>query len=71
MRPETFEMENATNNKKITPEVYIEFLSRTIGVSREEILEVVKHSGINSRRIAEYLVKFNAAKKAIDNNPEQ
>lgn len=40
-------------------EVYIEFLSKNIGVSREEILAVAKHSGISARRMAEYLVKKN------------
>jgi hypothetical protein len=41
----------------VTNEAYIQFLSRTIGASREEILEVVKRSGISTRRIAEFLVK--------------
>ena len=40
-------------------EVYIEFLSKNIGVSREEILAVAKHSGISARRMAEYLIKKN------------
>lgn len=42
-----------------TSEIYIEFLSKNIGVSREEILAVAKHSGISARRMAEYLVRKN------------
>lgn len=40
-----------------TTEVYIEFLAKNIGASREEILEVIKRSGISARRIAEYIVE--------------
>ena len=46
--------------KRSSAEVYIDFLTKTIGASREEVLEVVKRSGISSRRIAEYLVKQQA-----------
>lgn len=49
-------LEKPTGNN----EVYIQFLSRTIGASREEILEVVRHSGISSRRIAEFLIRQQA-----------
>jgi hypothetical protein len=38
-------------------EVYIEFLCRNTGVSREEVHEVARHSGISVRRMAEYLVR--------------
>jgi hypothetical protein len=38
-------------------EVYIEFLCKNIGVSREEIHEVARHSGISARRMAEYLLR--------------
>jgi hypothetical protein len=38
-------------------EVYIEYLIRSLGATRQEIIEVVHHSGISSRRIAEYLIK--------------
>lgn len=48
--------ERSRNNSS---EVYIEYLSKNIGVSREEILAVAKHSGISARRMAEYLVKKN------------
>jgi hypothetical protein len=40
-----------------SPDMYIDFLSSTLGASKEEILEVAKRSGISTRRIAEYLVK--------------
>ncbi len=43
--------------KKIPSETYIEFLTKALGASKEEVLEVVKRSGISTRRIAEYLVK--------------
>ena len=49
----------AERNRSNSSEVYIEFLSKNIGVSREEILAVAKHSGISARRMAEYLVKKN------------
>lgn len=39
-----------------TNEVYIEYLSKNIGVSREEIIEVIKISCISARRIAEYIL---------------
>jgi hypothetical protein len=42
---------------KRTAETYIDFLTQTLGASREEVLEVSKHSGISARRIAEYLLK--------------
>jgi hypothetical protein len=38
-------------------EVYIEFLTKSLGASREEVLEVTKRSGISARRIAEYLLE--------------
>jgi hypothetical protein len=38
-------------------ETYIEFLTKMLGASREEILQVTRHSGISARRIAEYLLK--------------
>lgn len=47
-------------------EVYIDFLSKNIGVSREEILAVAKHSGISARRMAEYLVKKNLRTTILD-----
>jgi len=53
-----FEIRNE-GNRKNSSEVYIEYLSKNIGVSREEILAVAKHSGISARRMAEYLVKKN------------
>jgi hypothetical protein len=43
--------------RKGSSEIYIDFLTKTIGASREEVLEVVKRSGISTRRIAEYLLK--------------
>jgi hypothetical protein len=46
-------------NRLNSSDVYIEFLSRNIGVSREEILAVARHSGISARRMAEYLVSKN------------
>ena len=46
-------------NRSNSSDVYIEFLSKNIGVSRDEILAVAKHSGISARRMAEYLVKKN------------
>jgi hypothetical protein len=45
---------------RIPAETYIEFLTKTLGASREEVLEVSKHSGISARRIAEYLLKQKA-----------
>lgn len=47
-------------------EVYIEFLSKNIGVSKEEILAVAKHSGISARRMAEYLIKKNLCSAISD-----
>ena len=53
-------------NRTNSSEVYIEFLSKNIGVSREEILAVAKHSGISARRMAEYLVKKNLSASVSD-----
>ena len=54
MKPTDLPSENL---KAKAADVYIDFLSRTLGASREEILEVAKRSGVSTRRIAEYLVK--------------
>lgn len=44
-------------------EVYIEFLTRNLGASREEVLDVVRRSGISARRISEFLLKHQQVKK--------
>jgi hypothetical protein len=44
------------NRKPNSSEKYIDFLSASIGASREEVLEVVRNSGISARRIAEFLI---------------
>ena len=44
-------------------EVYIEFLTRNLGASREEVLDVVKRSGISARRISEYLLRHQQVSK--------
>jgi hypothetical protein len=54
------------NRKTVPSEVYIDFLSNSIGATREEILEVIKRSGISARRIAEYLASKQLASR--DNN---
>jgi hypothetical protein len=41
-------------------EMYIEFLRKNLGASREEILDVTRRSGISARRIAEYLLRQQA-----------
>lgn len=46
-------------SSKNSTEVYIDFLAKTLGASKEEILEVAKRSGVSTRRIAEYLIKQN------------
>lgn len=43
--------------RKTPSEAYIEFLTRTLGASKEEVMEVVKRSGISTRRIAEFLIE--------------
>jgi hypothetical protein len=43
--------------KKTPSDTYIEFLTRTLGASQEEVMEVVKRSGISTRRIAEFLIE--------------
>jgi len=53
---ENSKKENGVNNG----EVYIEYLTKTLGVSREEIIDVVKRSGINCRRIAEFLIRHRS-----------
>lgn len=66
MQVQTSEMKDQPDEvKKSSPEICIDFLSNTIGVSREEIMEVVKHSGISSRRMAEYLLKLQARQKGV------
>jgi hypothetical protein len=37
-------------------DTYLDYLSVTLGASKEEILEVAKRSGVSTRRIAEYLL---------------
>lgn len=60
-------LENFSDNRKQnTSETYIDFLSASIGASREEVLEVVKNSGISARRIAEFLI--NKQRSAPDLN---
>lgn len=49
-------------------EIYIDFLVKTLGASRHEVLEVVKRSGISSRRIAEYLLKQQARRQEFSDD---
>lgn len=58
------------HSKTNSSEVYIEFLSRSLGASREEILQVVKHSGISTRRIAEYLLKQKSSSASMSPDDE-
>jgi hypothetical protein len=59
LQPQTTSiMKNQALELKVkSSDIYIDFLSSTLGASKEEILEVAKRSGISTRRIAEYLVK--------------
>lgn len=53
--------------KKIPSETYIEFLTSALGASKEEVLEVIKRSGISTRRIAEFLVnRKNLSEQILD-----
>ena len=46
-------------------ETYIDFLTKNLGASREEVLEVTRRSGISARRIAEFLVRQQSKTQAL------